>query len=444
LADRMYDLQAEATKQERALLIGVSFGRRSKWEEADSLEELGQLTKTAGAIVVEKLLQQRKKPDAATYIGRGMADQLHTLADELAVDTIIFDQDLSPAQVRNLKQIIEVKIVDRTELILDIFALHARTKQAKIEVELAQLNYRLSRLVGSGEQLSRLGGGIGTRGPGEQKLEVDRRRIRDRIRHLKDALEEVERTGRIQRQGRDSFFRVALVGYTNAGKSTIMNGLSGAGVKVGDELFATLDATTRLVHLPDDQEVLLTDTVGFIKDLPHHLVTSFHATLEEAIEADLRLHVVDASHPCVRDQMAAAEQVLERLGCSDQQTLAVFNKMDKVVDACVIDRLREEYTDSVLTSATEGDGMDELRQTLVRYALAAKVEAGLSIPVEEGKLLAEAYEHGQVLSRHADNEYVYLRVRMPILNFQRLQKQLEATEVSRKRYSTGGQSYDEE
>ena len=301
--------------REQAILVGMESPEVTPEETASSLEELARLADTAGADVLLQLTQRRGRPDAATFLGRGKAEELASFCRSLGAGLVIFDRELSAAQARNLESVTGVRIIDRTQLILDIFARRARTREGKLQVELAQLNYLLPRLVGRGTELSRLGGGIGTRGPGETKLEVDRRRIRKRIAELNEAIRDVQKHRELLRRSRKEIPvpLAALVGYTNAGKSTILKKLTGAQVLVEDKLFATLDPTTRRVVLPNNEVVLLTDTVGFIRNLPHHLVAAFRATLEEVVEADLLLHVVDASHPDLEGQMEAVERVLESL-----------------------------------------------------------------------------------------------------------------------------------
>ncbi len=352
-------------KRERALLVGVARSSKERWEEGDRLEELAQLAETAGAFVFEKILQIREEIDPAYYVGKGKAKELAELVKQFDIDLLIFDAELTPSQVRNLEALTGVKVVDRTELIMDIFAQHARTAEAKIQVELAQLLYRLPRLTGKGLALSRLGGGIGTRGPGEKKLEVDRRRIKDRIAFLKKRLERIERTKNLQRKRRKGILKVSLVGYTNTGKSSIMNILTSANVKVEDQLFATLDATTRILYIPDFPiKTVLSDTVGFIEDLPPDLIASFKATLSVAREADLLLHVIDISHHRLKERIRIVDQVLEDIGCGGKKIIRVFNKIDLLLDRSIIDRLRDEYPESVFISAKTGEGIDELKMAI--------------------------------------------------------------------------------
>ena len=352
--------------RERAVLVGKAErgGRGGGAPGADglpaSLKELGRLAETAGATVGGSVIQRRGPVRPATFVGRGKLEELKRVAGEADADMVIFDDDLSPAQVRNLEKAIGLKVVDRSELILDIFARRARTRESRLQVELAQLQYMLPRLTGLWKHLERQAGGIGTRGPGETQLEVDRRRVRERIAVLRNHLGGVERERETQRARRREAFRTALVGYTNAGKSTLFNALTRSKVLVENRLFATLDATTRQLVSPERRLALVTDTVGFIRKLPHHLVASFHSTLVEAIEADLVLHVVDGSDPQFRRQMAAVEEVLEGLLETPRPTVLVFNKTDRLADdACAA--LRIEFPGALLVSARRGDGLDALR-----------------------------------------------------------------------------------
>jgi GTPase len=349
-------------RTERALLVGHA-GRDRDGEVSASLEELALLADTAGAKVSDSVVQRRGTVNPATFIGKGKLAEVKDRAGAADVDMVIFDDDLSPAQVRNLEKQLDRKVVDRSELILDIFARRARTRESRLQVELAQLEYTLPRLTGMWKHLERQAGGIGTRGPGETQLETDRRLVRERIATLKRELEAVERERETQRRRRRGEFRAAIVGYTNAGKSTLFNELTRAGVLVENRLFATLDSTTRRLVAPDRTVVLLTDTVGFIRKLPHHLVASFHSTLMEAIEADLLLHVVDASDPRFRDRIVAVEQVLEKILTGPRPTTLVFNKADRI-DEETAAGLRAEFAGSFVVSALTGAGMDPLRAHL--------------------------------------------------------------------------------
>jgi GTP-binding protein HflX len=410
----MFDLESER-RGERVLLVGAGSGSAYRGSEENTLEELAQLARTAGAEVVERVFQRRRRMDPSTFVGKGKVSELKEVSESLDIEAFIFDDDLSPTQGRNLEELLDRKVIDRSELILDIFAQHARTQEAKIEVELAQLYYRLPRLVGKGIALSRLGGGIGTRGPGEQKLEVDRRRIRERISRLKKKLVEVEKSKMIQRKGRENFFRIALVGYTNSGKSTLMNRLTQAQVKIEEGLFSTLDSTTRRleygmrgpnvgtsqssVRYPYSSKILITDTVGFIRKLPHHLITSFHSTLQEAVEADLRLQIVDVSHPDARRQMETSLEILEELGCLEEPILFVFNKMD-LADYSVVEKLLSAHQPSCAISALRGEGLDLLVEMVVREMESCFVETEILLPPapsEKRRLLSQIYRVGEVV-----------------------------------------------
>ncbi len=353
---------------ERAVLVGHAERRdRSAAPGSDglppSLEELARLAETAGARLCGSVLQRRGAPRPATFIGRGKLEELQLRVGEADADMVIFDDDLSPAQVRNLEKLVGIKVVDRSELILDIFARRARTRESRLQVELAQLQYMLPRLTGLWKHLERQAGGIGTRGPGETQLEVDRRRVRERIAVLRRHLAGVERERETQRARRRRFFRAALVGYTNAGKSTLFNALTRANVLVEDRLFATLDATTRQMVSPDRRTALVTDTVGFIRKLPHHLVASFHSTLVEAVEADLLVHVVDGADPQFRRQMSAVEDVLEEILDAPRPTVLVLNKADRM-DEDRAAGLAAEFPDALRVSALTGAGLEPLRELL--------------------------------------------------------------------------------
>jgi GTP-binding protein HflX len=359
-------------KGERAVLVGTVV--RQTAAEARSLDELALLADTAGARVLGRVTQRRASVRPATFVGKGKLEELKSLCEATDAEMVIFDDDLTPAQIRNLEKELTRKVVDRSELILDIFAKRARTRESRLQVELAQLEYQLPRLTGMWKHLERQAGGIGSRGPGETQLETDRRLVRVRIARLKRELESVERERETQRSRRRREFRVALVGYTNAGKSTLFNALTRSNVFVENRLFATLDATTRQMVSPDRQVVLMTDTVGFIRKLPHHLVASFHSTLVEAIEADLLLHVVDSADPQYREQMRAVEGVLEEILETPRPTTLVFNKSDLLADADAAAGLRAEYAESYVTSARTGDGLDALRGFLWRLATDHRLE----------------------------------------------------------------------
>jgi GTP-binding protein HflX len=379
----------------------------------DPLEELRGLVKTAGLQVVGSLLQKRQQIDVATYIGSGKVDELKALMEAHEADVVVFDNDLGPAQTRNLERQLDVKVVDRTEVILDIFATHARTHEAHLQVELAQLEYAMPRLKRMWTHLSRYKGGIGLRGPGEKQLEEDRRLVAHRISELKAKLAKIQARKEREVASRSDVPTVSLVGYTNAGKSTLMNALTEAGVLVEDKLFATLDTRTRRWRFRGGGEALLSDTVGFIRELPHTLVASFKATLEEARQADLLLHVVDASSAEAEHQIRAVKSVLTELGLEDHPTLLVLNKTDKVPDRSYLDVLEAHHADSVAISAARNDGLDHLeaavREALRERALEAEVETGIS----NGRVLAYLAQHAQIHDRIYDDDRVRLHCHLP-------------------------------
>lgn len=380
------------------------------------MEELRQLAQTAGAEVVGDATQKLESPIAATYIGSGKADELAKLCQKEKVDTVIFDDELSPAQGRNLEKLFECKILDRTSLILDIFAQRARTREGKMQIELAQLQHLLPRLTRFWSHLSRQKGGIGMRGDGETQLETDRRRVQDKIASISRELVEVRRHRSTQRQGRQrSLWPLAsIVGYTNAGKSTLFNALTGSTVLSEDKLFATLDPTTRRLHLEKtNQNVLVSDTVGFIRKLPHNLVEAFKATLEEVVEADLLMHVVDISHPKLDEQIVAVDAVLEEIGAKGKPTLMVFNKIDRFDDDIVINRYRELFPHSVAVSARTGAGFPELLSQLGAMLKPIRQLVELSIPHEEASIIARLHTVAQVMERDYEGPLARFKARIP-------------------------------
>ena len=410
-------------EQERAILVGLDLKSRTRrttdqipYGVEESLEELAALADTAGASVSETIIQARPAPDAATLIGSGKLDQLRGSVQAYDADVVIFDSELTPTQQRNLERALDCKVLDRTQLILDIFARRARTKEGQLQVELAQLNYLLPRLTGRGAQMSRLGGGIGTRGPGETKLETDRRRIYSRIKKLSDQLEHV-RSGRgTQRRQRQSvpLATIAMIGYTNAGKSTLFNRLTGAGVLADKRMFATLDPTVRHVQLPSKRKVLFSDTVGFIRNLPTTLVKAFRATLEEVIEASVLLHVVDASSEYAAHQTAHVLKVLAEIGADQTTQILVLNKMDLLSDSNeeaeslaqrILGEVRSPSAKAVSVSARTGAGLDDLLTLVDKTLSLDPVSFGrFRIPVKEGSLMHELRERAKVLSsRYVDD-----------------------------------------
>jgi GTP-binding protein HflX len=385
--------------QERALLIGLEKEGVSKWDLQDSLEELRELANSAGAKVVDTVTQKLQRPTAPYYIGRGKAELIKDSCQDQQVTSVIFNDELSPAQGRNLENLFARKVLDRTQLILDIFAQRARSREGRLQIELAQLQYLLPRLTRMWHHLSRQTGGIGTRGPGETQLEVDRRRVQERIARLERELEAVRKTRAIQREGRKrhQWPVAAVVGYTNSGKSTLLNLLTGADVVAENKLFATLDPTTRSFVLPNKQRVLLTDTVGFLRKLPHTLIESFKATLEEVSEADLLIHIVDLSHPRVDEQMEAVDGVIKELDAYGKQTLIVFNKIDNLPDRELSDSYLTRFPGSVAISARTGEGVNNLVQALEDALSSWRLRSRFRISSNESALIAEIHRVGHVL-----------------------------------------------
>ncbi|MBO2521904.1 MAG: GTPase HflX [Clostridia bacterium] len=406
---------------ERCVLVGLDLPG-SPWNLEESLDELQRLAESAGAVVVGRLIQSLKRPDPATYLGSGKVEELKALAEERSADLVIFDDELSPAQSRNLERALEVKVVDRTQLILDIFAQRARTKEGKLQVELAQLAYLLPRLAGIGTSLSRLGGGIGTRGPGETKLEVDRRRIRTRMAEIRRDLEEVRRQRALQRRGREAALApvCALVGYTNAGKSTLLNRLTGAGVYADDRLFATLDPTVRQAALPEGGSVLLVDTVGFVRKLPHQLVAAFRATLEEVLFADLLVHVVDISSPDWYDQARAVYQTLEELGAADKPMVTAYNKADRA-DPVEVGSAVSRTPRAVAISALTGEGLDRLLEIIGEALPESSVRRVYAVPYRDAHVISWIHGHGKVLREEYKGDCIEVEAELRASLAQRIQ-----------------------
>ena len=407
---------AEAFKieeiEEKVILVGVS--EQDGDDAEDSVAELAELVKTAGATVVGTMIQKRELIHPGTYIGSGKVAELKLLVEELGATGVVCDDELSPAQLRNLEDMLDTKVMDRTLIILDIFAARATTSEGKIQVELAQLKYRLSRLTGLGRSMSRLGGGIGTRGPGEKKLEIDRRLIKDRIAQLNRELKEVRQHRDITRAQREKNQMpvAAIVGYTNAGKSTLINTLTNAGVLEEDKLFATLDPTTRVLELSGQQQILVTDTVGFIRKLPHHLIEAFKSTLEEAKYADYILHVVDASNPQHEKQMHIVYDTLYQLDIREKTVITLFNKQDAVTEREPLHDLRADHTLAV--SAREGTGLDELKELLAELLRENKVLIERTIAYADAGILQQIRKQGELLEEDYRPEGIYVKAYVPL------------------------------
>ncbi|HEY4955340.1 MAG TPA: GTPase HflX [Gemmatimonadaceae bacterium] len=382
----------------------------------EHLEELERLADTAGAVVVGQVVQQLDRPNPATYLGKGKIEELGQRIADTGATLIIFDDELTPAQGKNIEDATGQRVMDRAELILDIFATRARSSEARMQVELAQLQYMLPRLTRMWTHLEKFRGGIGVRGPGETQLETDRRLINNRIRILRQRLEDVQKSREVQRTSRKGEFRASLVGYTNAGKSSVLQGLSGSNaVFVEDRLFATLDPLTREVQLSENSSILLTDTVGFIRKLPHHLVASFRATLEEVREADLLLHVIDASHPAWEEQRVVVETVLGEIGVTGKPVVHVFNKIDRLPENGLLpfeSRIAGLIPDSVFVSSVTPDGLEPLRRSLLAAVRARKPLTVVRLPVTAGKLLAEIHREAEVVDQTSEGEEMVVHARM--------------------------------
>lgn len=409
-------IETTQKRSRRVFLVAIERRSASPWETRDALDELAQLARAAGCVVMGEGFQRLESPVPATFIGKGKAEEFARRCKELGVDTVIFDEDLTPAQIKNLEKIFGTKIIDRTDLILEIFALRAHSRAGKLQVELAQLQHTLPRLARYWEHLSRQPGGIGVRGgEGEKQIEIDRRRILDRIARIKDELEEVQKQRAIQRgaRQRNHISQASIVGYTNAGKSTLLNRLTNASVYAEDLLFCTLDPTTRRLKLPDKQVVLLSDTVGFIRKLPTQLVEAFKATLEEVVQADLLIHVVDVSHPLVEDQIREVEKVLKEIGAEGKPMIMVLNKIDRLNGNGVLLRLHQKYPDAIPISALTGQGLDLLLNEISNKLRPARKQVELFIPQTRPQAMARLYEVAQVLESKFDERGGWFRAKVP-------------------------------
>ena len=425
-------------QRERALLVGVVIPRANV-DPIDPLGELRSLARTAGADVVDEMLAKRKSIHPGLYVGSGKARQIAERCDQNEIDTILFDNDLSPAQIRDLEEIAQVKVLDRSELILDIFAAHAQTSESRLQVELAQLEYtyprlrhmwtHLERVAGGATTAAAAVGGIGTRGPGEKQLEIDRRLVQKRVSYLKRQIAAIDRRKVRQVRSRRDVFSACLVGYTNAGKSTLMNLLTGAEVYVADQLFATLETKTRRWNLGNGQTVLLSDTVGFVRDLPHYLVASFRATLEEAIHADLLIHVADASHERVEQEIQAVDEVLGELGCHPERRVLVLNKTDRIIDPTIFTVLRQRWPEALLVSAATGKGVEALVPAVAQRAGGEPVRVTLQADCRNGKLMQYIAQHADIEHQSFDDTTARIIALMPARRLEQLRRFGQDVEV---------------
>jgi GTP-binding protein HflX len=420
--------------KERTMLVAINLRDVSKHLVEEHLSELEELAYTAGAESIFKIVQARNRFDPAYYIGKGKAEELAQLVELNDIELVVFDDDLTAVQVRNLENIFNRKIIDRSGLILDIFALRAKTKEAKTQVELAQLQYLLPRLTRAWTHLSKQYGGIGTKGPGETQIETDRRFIRNRISHLKEKLKKIESQRNTQSSNRKNYVRVSLAGYTNAGKSTLFNLLTNSDVFAENKLFATLDSTTHAIDLNRKQKMLISDTVGFIRKLPPHLVASFKSTLNEVREADIILHVIDMAHQFYEDHLKIVDDTLKEFGSKDKIEIKVFNKVDAVKDKSKIDFIRNNYKNSVIISAQKGINISKLKVLLVDAAERSFVEDEISIAIEETKLASQIHSLAEVISTRYNNGSFMLNIRSSKENNDRIKKLLGKNEKNKIEY----------
>lgn len=398
--------------QERCILIGLQLPNQDKWQVRDHLDELASLAFTAGAEVHEIIIQDRNKPDSAFFIGKGKAEEIATTIEMEEIDLLIFDDELSPAQVRNLENLTKIKVMDRAGLILDIFAAHARSRESKTQVELAQLKYLLPRLTRQWTHLSRQVGGIGTKGPGETQLETDRRLVRTRIAALNKELKVIEKQRKSQRKQQKEFHRIALMGYTNAGKSTLMKALTEADVLIEDKLFATLDTTTRRYDLKPNMNILLSDTVGFIRKLPHDLVASFKSTLAQTVEADILMHVVDLSHPAFEEHINIVNGLLEELELKDTPLILVFNKVDKIKESDYFANIQRKYKNAIFISAKKNLRLARLNKKILSLLQKGYIDRDFELTYDKSHLVSKIRGLGEVLNQNYSEDNISLKVRV--------------------------------
>lgn len=418
-------IDGKETIMERAILVALKLKNEAKHIVEEHLDELEMLADTAGAETILKVIQDRQNPDKAHFVGKGKAEELAELVELNDVVIVIFDADLSPTQVRNLEKILDVKILDRSGLILDIFASHAKTKQAKTQVELAQLQYMLPRLTRAWTHLSKQHGGIGTKGPGETQIETDRRLIRTRISKLKDLLRKIENQNKTKSMKRQDFLTASLVGYTNAGKSTLINFLTNANVLAENKLFATLDSTTRSFEIEKNKKILISDTVGFIRKLPHNLVASFKTTLNVVKDADIIIHVVDISHPFYEDHIKVVDETLEELGATEKTQIKIFNKIDVLDDKDRISYVRNKYSNSILISAERGINITEVKEKLLELYENNYKEKRIVLNVIQSKLIAQIHQIADVLSIEYIDDKVEITFKTNSANHSKIEKLIE-------------------
>jgi len=414
----------ETKKIENAIVVGLIKNRHTRNQVTEYLDELELLAETAGVKTKFRITQERERIDPATFIGIGKVQEIAEIVERENIDVLLFDDDLTPVQLRNLEKYIKCKILDRSGLILDIFASRAKSKESMTQVELAQLQYLLPRLTRQWTHLSKQYGGVGTKGPGEQQIETDRRAIRARISNLKKKLEAINKEREIQRKGRKDYTRVAIVGYTNAGKSTLLRALTGANVIVENKLFATLDTTVRKLKLGNNSKILISDTVGFIRKLPPHLIASFRSTLAEASEADILLHVIDISNPHFEEHIQVVNDTLDSLNAAGKPTIYVFNKIDKLTDRTIINELSEQYKPSVFISANRGINIQTLNEKLIDLLEHNIIEQSLTINQSDYKIIAKLHDFADIISSNYEDDKIAIRFRIEQKNSERLKKLL--------------------